>query len=206
MLRQSGDLTITMLDNVPVFADRLEQLRFSCGLASHAGAFMEFGVFEGGAINHLANNFPSRSFTGFDSFTGLPKDWVRSNESIYPKGYFSLEKLPSVAKNVTLVSVFFRQSLQPWLEHNQVEVSFVHIDCDLYSSAADVLLYITPYLRDAAIIVFDELCDWSDSGVYPNWPEGEWRALCEWSNAESLIIEPISRDRLFSATIRVCKV
>ena len=36
------------------------------------GLALEFGVFKGTTINHLARQAPDRRFYGFDSFTGLP--------------------------------------------------------------------------------------------------------------------------------------
>ena len=53
------------------------------------------------------------------------------------------------------------------------KVSFVHIDCDLYSSTKHVLHNLLPFMDDTCIVVFDELVN------YPGYEDGELKALNE---------------------------
>lgn len=53
-------------------------------------------------------------------------------------------------------------------------VSFVHIDCDLYSSTKTVLQHLSPRLRPGSIIVFDEYFN------YPGWQDNERKAFVEY--------------------------
>lgn len=53
------------------------------------------------------------------------------------------------------------------------------------------------------MLVFDELADWKDEGVYPLWREGEWRALCEWLDEKGFCFRILSRSPRFEAAIQV---
>ncbi|KAL1530294.1 hypothetical protein AB1Y20_001205 [Prymnesium parvum] len=57
--------------------------------------------------------------------------------------------------------------------HTTMHVSFLHIDCDLYSSAKTVLMSLAPAIHAGTIIVFDEYCG------YDGWEEHEARAWAE---------------------------
>jgi hypothetical protein len=107
--------------------------------------------------------------------------------------------------NVTLVKGMFENSLPRWLSSNPDSTSFLHIDSDLYSSAKCILDNLNDRIAPGAVIVFDELGDWMDSGVYPNWREGEWRALCEWLDEKNRRIGVLGRGPKFSAGIMVLR-
>lgn len=117
------------------------------------GVCMEFGVWQGFWISTLARAFPCKRFIGFDSFEGLPEDW-----STRKKGHFDLGgELPSVPSNVDLVKGWFSESLPMWLAANPTEkVSFIHMDCDLYSSTMQVLSLLRPRLQVGTAIVLDD--------------------------------------------------
>lgn len=71
---------------------------FAIGQMAKIGLFLEFGVFEGYSINFFAERM-NNEIHGFDSFEGLPENWVTHGT----KGEFSLEgKAPKVRSNVTL--------------------------------------------------------------------------------------------------------
>ncbi|WP_299417656.1 methyltransferase domain-containing protein [uncultured Sulfitobacter sp.] len=196
------DVSIDPFQNHPLVIGRTAQLKFAFGLAPQ-GYALEFGVFAGYSIRALAFAHPKRKFTGFDSFTGLPEDWVRSAGDVYEAGHFALDALPVVPANVTLIKGFFDDTLGPWLEANAGPVGFVHIDCDLYGGARHALDLLTPRLVDGAVIVFDELSDWANEGVYPNWAEHEWRALKEWLTQTGWCFRILSRDKGFACAVQI---
>ena len=201
------DLEIATFHGVStVFEDRVEQLLWALAQCDDPaeGFNLEFGVWQGWSINRLAKEFPHLQFWGFDSFEGLPEDWVRTKAGdTYAKGHFALPGLPNTWPNVRLVKGFFDQSLPLWLEEHPGPVRFAHIDCDLYSGAKYVLTALNERLHPGAIVVFDELCDWADSGIYDAWEQGEWQALREWMEEQDRRIQVLSRDVRFSAVIRV---
>ena len=198
-----ASIAIEPFQHFPLVVDRLAQLKSALDLSPPEGLALEFGVFKGVSLRAVALAFPKRRFTGFDSFEGLPEAWRRSETSTYEAGHFALKALPAVPANVDLVAGFFEDSLDAWLEANPGPVGFVHVDPDLYSAAKFVLDRLTDRLADGAVLVFDELADWKDEGIYPLWREGEWRALCEWLNEQGFCFRILSRSARFEAAIQV---
>ena len=189
----------------PVVLDRLTQLKMCLAIAPENAIALEFGVYTGGSLRTLALANKARSFTGFDSFKGLPEPWHRSETSTYPAGHFKLKSLPLMPGNVALVAGFIEDTLPPWLAENMGAIGFVHIDVDLYSAAKFVLQSIKERLVDGAVIVFDELGDWKDEGVYPLWREGEWKAFDEWLGETGFSYRILSRGERFEAAVQVFK-
>ena len=134
--------------------------------------WIEFGVYKGNTINYISK-FTKNTVYGFDSFEGLPEMWRER----YGKGHFSMNgDLPVVNSNVVLVKGWFNDTLPQFIANNKdTKISFIHIDCDLYSSTKYVLDYLKDYLTHDCVIVFDELVNYD--GFDGN--NGELRALYE---------------------------
>ena len=136
------------------------------------GLCLEFGVYEGNSINHMAACRPDLTWYGFDSFVGLQEDW---KGGIMAKGAFSLGgKLPDVKENVKLIKGWFKDTLPNFLlSHNQ-PISLMHIDCDTYESTKEILNIIgKDRLVSGTRILFDEYLS------YIGWKEGEFKAWQE---------------------------
>ena len=58
-------------------------------------------------------------------------------------------------------------------EHKDLQINYVHVDTDTYSSTKVILENIKPYLVDNAIIIFDDFYN------FPGWSVGEYKALIE---------------------------
>ncbi|MEI6420309.1 MAG: TylF/MycF/NovP-related O-methyltransferase, partial [bacterium] len=175
------------------------------------GYVLEFGVASVYTINMLAGFFREKTIYGFDSFDGLPEDWVKNPGRIdFPKGFFK-GSLPEVRHNVVLISGLFQNVLPTWLKKNPDAVSYLHIDSDLYSSARYVLNVLNDRIKPGTVVVFNELCRWDEKtsdgfkGEYANWQEGEWKALKEWMIENNRTIKILCRDNAESAVIVVCK-
>ncbi|MDO3383255.1 class I SAM-dependent methyltransferase [Gilvimarinus algae] len=187
-----------------VLPDRPGVLGIASERAPSKGSILEFGVYKGASIRYLSDLFPGRRIYGFDSFVGLPEPWVRTTDGkFYGVGHFRLTQKPTVPDNVTLVEGYFESTLPVWLSSFNGIVALLHIDADLYSSAKFVLESLDRYLVPEVVIVFDELCDWQNSGVYSAWPDGEWKAFCAWINASKFNFEVIARGVQYSAAIRI---
>jgi len=153
-----------------VFKNRFELLEYSISQITINGLIMEFGVYQGESINFIADLLPNRQIYGFDSFEGLPETW-RYN---FYRGTFKLDNLPKVRKNVVLVEGLFEDTLPKFIEnYRDTPVSFLHIDCDLYSSTKTVFNYLKNNIVAGTIIVFDEFFN------YIGWEEGEFKAFYE---------------------------
>ncbi|MFD2205761.1 TylF/MycF/NovP-related O-methyltransferase [Kiloniella antarctica] len=191
---------------VSVNTDRLGHIIDGASLADTTGYFLEFGVYKGRTLNHIAGKFPSLKIWGFDSFDGLPEPWVRSYDktNVTPQKWFALDELPVVASNVELVVGLYESSLPAWLSEHDGNVSFLHVDCDLYSSTKEILNNLNDRIVPGTIIVFDELFDWPEAG-YESWRECEWKALIEWMAEYGRDVEPLCRTDTGQASLTVIK-
>ena len=145
----------------------------------------EFGVFTGNTINHIAALVSGRIY-GFDSFEGLPERWRDG----YKKGAFTMNMLPRVRSNVTLVKGWFDQTLPPFIQQHKESIGLLHIDCDLYSSTKIIFELLALQIHPGCVIVFDEYFN------YPGWEEGEYKAFQEFIKTTGLGYEYIGYNRL----------
>jgi predicted O-methyltransferase YrrM len=141
------------------------------------GLILEFGVFAGRTINHIAGLLPGKKVYGFDSFQGLPETWRPG----FAKGAFARSELPSVRENVELVVGWFDRTLPTFCDlHPNQKAALLHVDCDLYSSAQTILHNMVSYIAPGTIIVFDEYFN------YPGWSDHEYRAFKEFVRANRM--------------------
>jgi hypothetical protein len=180
------------VDAAPVVGrDRIEHLVSAYRQAPTGGLVVELGVFRGESINALAGIDPERAVFGFDSFRGLPEPWDMGSRTEVPTGHFALEKLPEVKPNVALVVGAFALTLVAFFAQARGPIDFLHVDCDLYRSTVVALACCGVLLRKGSVVVFDEIGNWD--GRYPNWGQGEWRALSEYLTSSGRVLRPISR-------------
>jgi hypothetical protein len=159
-------------------------IRHAC-LMAPAGATCEFGVFKGTSLR-MIRNYRKPPVYGFDSWQGLPEPWDMG-EARHEAGHFATAKPADFANGVHLVEGWFSETIPQW----NGGIALLHIDCDLYSSAKEVLFGLNDSIKPGAVILFDEIC--SFDGSYPNWAEGEWKALREWQEEFNREVEPIGR-------------
>lgn len=137
-----------------------------------AGSILEFGVYSGTSINVIAKARPTAPVFGFDSFEGLPDDWIAG----FPKGYFATDGwLPPVPANVQLVKGWFDETLPPFVAAHPEPVSLLHVDCDMYSSTKTVFDSLAANIVPGTVIVFDELVN------YPGYRDHELKAFYEFT-------------------------
>lgn len=143
------------------------------------GDVVEFGTYRGYTAYVLALLMRELDYSGrlclFDSFEGLPKSESLVDQRSYeisvnqvwkpgamslPKGYeATLQKSLGEILNpesVFIVKGFFQESLPGKLSKNQV--SFIHLDCDLYSSSYFVLEQLVKEERimDGCLLYMDD--------------------------------------------------
>ena len=134
--------------------------------------WLEFGVAHGNTINFIAEHTTGKVY-GFDHFHGLPEKW-RDGFDI---GLFSLGGMrPPVNSNVKLVIGKFQDTVVNFIaKHPNEKVSFIHINCVLYSSTKYALESVKNILEKDCIIVFNELLNYP--GCFGD--TGELKALYE---------------------------
>lgn len=133
------------------------------------GLVLEFGVYQGKTLNYIAKQLNEYYIYGFDSFEGLPEYWIDG----FDKGRFAVDKLPQVENNVKLIKGWFDETLPKFIETKKEKISYLHIDCDLYSSTKTIFDLLGNQIVEGTVIVFDEYFN------YPNWENHEFKAFQE---------------------------
>jgi predicted O-methyltransferase YrrM len=149
----AADFVTTRMPDALYCGSKLDLLSFALKQAP-PGLALEFGVFKGTTINHLARQAPDGHFFGFDSFAGLPDHWTGRRYSAV--NFDRQGKKPKVPANVSLIEGWFKTTLPAFLAREQGPIGFIHVDCDIYASAKTVLELTIPRLAPGAVIVFDE--------------------------------------------------
>ncbi|NLR99912.1 class I SAM-dependent methyltransferase [Rhizobium sp. P38BS-XIX] len=163
------------------FDSREGLLDFSLDKISLDGLVLEFGVFSGHTINIIADKLNRQMIHGFDSFKGLPEDWTAGAKA----GAFARDGLPAVRGNVDLVVGWFDDTLRTFLASHPGNISFLHVDCDLYSSTRTILTEARDRIVPGTVILFDEYFN------YPDWKRHEHRAFQEFVYENSIKYEYI---------------
>jgi len=169
----------TMID-APYFEKHPKLVQFVVREASKPGLYLEFGVGRGKSIRWIGAE-TDRTVYGFDSFEGIPEYWNGN-----PIGAFSQNKLPKVPGNVKFQIGLFDATLPGFLEEHDAPVSFLHVDCDLYSSTVTIFELLGARLQEGAIVLFDEYYN------FPRWQEHEFKAFQEFVAANGIEYEYIA--------------
>lgn len=166
-----------MTDLGPHIGDDLhDALRFAL-LHARPGAAVEFGVGVGTTLRMLAADPRLDPVIGFDSFQGLPEQWRPG----FPAGRFACDPPAVPGANLVIgwyadtLPVLFGPQAQRQVPGWVLDLSLVHIDCDLGSSTDTILEYLGPYLTPGTIIVFDEFHS------YPEAADNEARAWADYT-------------------------
>lgn len=190
--------------------ERRDHLRYVMKHIKLTGDVLEFGVYRGTTINQISEFLPDKKIWGFDSFEGLPEDWLLTNDKTnikFPKGTFNVkQETLNVSQNVVLVKGWFKDSIPKWKEKNSnVIISLMHLDCDLYDSTKNVLTNLNDQILPDTIIIFDELYNWNNPKNYELWEKGEYQALREWVSEFNREFEVISRNNYMQCAIKVIR-
>lgn len=126
--------------------------------------YLEFGVFDGRSISRIAERFchSESRFVGFDSFEGLPEDWVLPWQTM-PRGAFSRGGAVPVLPDprISFVRGWFQNTLRPFLANGGGKSTgpvLVHYDADLYSSTLFILSTLWDRISEYYFI-FDEFLE-----------------------------------------------
>jgi O-methyltransferase len=142
------------------------------------GDYAEFGCC--GAVTFtLAHRFLKESghpgaMWAFDSFCGLPeprepKDshpaWVSESMAMEIGEFRRACRERGVRdKDYTVVAGFYEETLrEPFSGPRPANICLAYLDCDLYTSAREVLGFLMPRLKHGMIVAFDDYYCWSAS-------------------------------------------
>lgn len=164
----------SLVANSPRFMTRQQMWHNIINRIAPTSIGLEFGVYGGGSLNYFANACPLNTFHGFDSFEGLPDDWITN----HPKGTFKIDfdKL-KFSKNVIIQKGWFDQTIPKFIEDNSNElhnIDFIHVDCDIYSSTKYILQSLSSIIKNnKPILLFDEFYN------YKGYEDHEFKAFNE---------------------------
>jgi len=159
----------------PLFGSRKE-LRAFAAVESAGTRWAEFGVREGKSARHLLKMLkPDGELHLYDSWEGLPDDWVRSDSDelveITRAGHFACPVPEFDDHRVHLHKGWFADTV----DREVGRIDLAHLDCDIYSSTLCVLGSLHDRLDHAgALLLFDDLYG------YPEWRAGQWAAMENW--------------------------
>lgn len=119
--------------------------------------YLEFGVYRGTTMSWWVERLfhPDSRFVGFDTFTGLPERWRRSE----PKGWFNAGgKLPEIPDSrCSFEAGLFQETLPKFIERTDLSGRLVvQLDADLYSATLFALARLAPHLKTGDVLLFDE--------------------------------------------------
>jgi len=160
------------------FDTQRELLDYALSHTKVAGHYLEFGVYSGGTIRHIAKRIPETTIHGFDSFEGLPDAWAGFNLGTH--AFSRAGRMPNVPRNVSLHKGWFRDTIPVWLAQVAGPVAFIHVDCDIYSSTVDILTGLRDRMQPGTVILFDEYFN------YPGWRLHEFKAWKEFVAANDV--------------------
>jgi predicted O-methyltransferase YrrM len=128
----------------------------------------EFGTYQGQTARWMLPHLPPLGVLHlFDSYEGLSRKW-----SALPQGSFKTEPPVFDDPRVRMHNGWFENTVHVL---SDCDLSFIHIDCDLYESTLDVLWQLPP-LREGTIMLFDEYVH----NLGGNPVDDEYRAFTEW--------------------------
>jgi len=178
-------------------------LRYCSDQTSLDGAYLEMGVCTGRTINFIAGLNPEKIVYGFDSFKGLPGEWVRSDLSLPEKtfAFKDFKMLPAVLHNVRLVKGMFEDTLLKFKKEilKDTPIAFIHIDCDMYEPTKTVFDTLGSNLVSGSIIVFDEYYN------YPGYKENEYKAFQEFLARTGKKAKPLAFNQYFEQASFIIK-
>ena len=180
--QETADYIEKFMICVPTFPHPEDILNFVLSQISKKGLILEFGVYSGNTINQIAKKISDTIIYGFDSFEGLPENW----RSGFYKGTFKRKELPPVEPNVELIVGWFDDTLKDFVKVHKQYCSFLHIDCDLYSSTKTIFEELENYIQTGTVILFDEYFN------YPGWKNGEFKAFQEFVEKNGVRYEYIA--------------
>lgn len=151
--------------------------------------YMECGVYSGNTFMMIKNSLPdSITLYGFDTFTGLPEDWIDgdTNSIIYQQGTFSLNYEMNPPHGCEFVKGDVRNTLNPFLQNTKSPVQYVHFDMDLYEPTKYCLENMVSRFNSGTVLVFDDFFN------LPGWRHHSFKALLEMIDSIPYEVTPLA--------------
>jgi len=145
--------------------------------------FYEFGVWRASSFKYLIKVF--KKGYGFDTFTGLPEDWLLGSD-IEKKGTYSSDGNVPKIKGGEFIVGKFEDTLPVFFAESRPIASVINYDADLYSSTICALNFSKQVIDKDTILIFDEFI------INPSWEQDEFKALNEFCSINQYSYEVIA--------------
>ena len=170
-------------------------LDYALSKISKDGDILEFGVRAGESITHISNKLKDKTIHGFDSFEGLPEDWEGFE---FLKSDFTQNGImPTVPGNVILHKGWFDKTIPEYNKKNDNDISFINLDCDIYSSTKTVLDELGNKITTGTIILIDDFFN------YRNWKQHQYKAFQEFVEKNNVKFEYLAFNGKQGICIRI---
>ena len=166
--------------DAPYFEKHPQLVEYALSQIDKDGLVLEFGVGRGKSMRWIAPRIDG-PVHGFDSFEGIQEHWNGN-----PIGAFAQKRLPKVPDNVEFHVGYFDTTLPGFLQKHAEPVTFLHVDCDLYSSTVTIFDALGDRLQPGAIVLFDEYYN------FHRWQQHEFRAFKEFVEKKQVRYEYIA--------------
>jgi hypothetical protein len=180
-------------------AARMQAVYAAIGEVTLEGDYAQFGVWRGRTARIIAAlTSKGRKLHLFDSFEGLPEDWIASKKA----GHFSLspDEIPSFDPKVAVVHKgWFKDTIPPFVADMKKPLAFLHMDADLYSSTVDVLFNADRIIARDTILLFDEYA------VPKSEADDEHRAFMDWVDKFGRGFDYLWRSEAIQVCVRITK-
>jgi hypothetical protein len=145
--------------------------------------FYEFGVWRASSFKYLIKVF--KKGYGFDTFTGLPEDWVDGRHIEKEGTYSSDGNVPKIKGGEFIVGKF-EDTLPVFFSESRPMASLINFDADLYSSTICALNFSKPVIDKDTILIFDEFI------MNESWEQDEFKALNEFCSINHCSYEVVA--------------
>ena len=201
-------MTINDLKKLPI--TRCPVSRYGCNTAipnavkyikySHLD-WAEFGVSYGTSTKTLLNYLPELGTLHlFDSFEGLPEDWIDFNGRLRKKGTYAVNKIPDFHDPRTKYYIgLFESTIPYFVKKHSDPLAFIHVDCDIYSSTKDIFNNIDSLIIPGTIILFDDYYN------YPTYFKHEYKAFMEYIENYNRKFKYLGRTKQYQAWVEICE-
>lgn len=149
-------------EDYPVFEKRTEMYDFINNeiLSNGTIQYLEFGVYKGESIKYFAeiNSDVDSRFIGFDTFTGLPEDWVDFSRTVKTDVFDTGGEVPHTDDTrISFIKGLFQDTLPQFLHDYKPNSQIViNNDSDIYTSTMYILTFLNKVIAPGSIIIFDE--------------------------------------------------
>lgn len=181
------------LQEVRCVPSKQDQYKICIDACTSGGLYLEFGVSYGASLLDL-RRIVSKNITlyGFDSFKGLPEAWNGNRVGSYASD--QRISLP----NTVLVEGMFADTIPAFVaEYKDDPVSFMHVDCDLYSATRTVFSGFKNNIVPGTVLLFDEFFG------YEGWQDHEAKAFNELIEETGYKYEYLCRDDHYRLGVKI---